>query len=155
MKARIKSTLINLMRKLLNTSNGKLLFFNFLLSLNFYKICPFFRWHDKKPIWASAAQAGMNFSTYLWSRCDVKWHDVKTEKPSFCESIYRKDDSKTMFINMEVAVIHFQTGQADGAIVSTYLKVSPVLPFFYAQKIANRTLANTVKVGTTVLKNAA
>ena len=60
-----------------------------------------------------------------------------------------------MFINMEVAVIHFQTGQADGAIVSTYLKVSPVLPFFYAQKIANRTLANTVKVGTTVLKNAA
>ena len=93
-------------------------FFNLLLSLNFYKICPFFRWHDKKPIWASAAQAGMNFSTYLWSRCDVKWHDVKTEKPSFCESIYRKDDSKTMFINMEVAVIHFQTGQADGAIVS-------------------------------------
>ena len=119
MKARIKSTLIKLMKKLLNTSNGKLLFFfNLLLSLNFYKICPFFRWHDKKPIWASAAQAGMNFSTYLWSRCDVKWHDVKTEKPSFCESIYRKDDSKTMFINMEVAVIHFQTGQADGAIVS-------------------------------------
>ena len=83
--------------------------------LQFFQIS---RWHDKKPIWASAAQAGMNFSTYLWSRCDVKWHDVKTEKPSFCESIYRKDDSKTMFINMEIAIIHFQTGQADGAIVS-------------------------------------
>ena len=59
-----------------------------------------------------------------------------------------------MFINMEVAVIHFQTGQADGAIVSIW-KFHRFYHFFYAQKIANRTLANTVKVGTTVLTNAA
>ena len=92
----------------------------------------------------------MNFSTYLWSRCDVKWHDVKTEKPSFCESIYRKDDSKTMFINMEVAVIHFQTGQADGAIVSkkSFLKVL----LFLMQKLQIIFWAYTVKVGATVFK---
>ena len=60
----------------------------------------------------------MNFSTYLWSRCDVDWQDVKTVKPSFCESMYRKDNSKTMFFNMEVAMIHFQTRVTDAAIVS-------------------------------------
>jgi len=77
-------------------------------------------WQYNEPIWASASKAGLNFSTFLWSRCDVEWFDVKTEKPSFCENIYRKDESKTLFFNMEIAMIHFQMGITDAAIVSFY-----------------------------------
>lgn len=74
-------------------------------------------WQQNEPIWATASKAGLNFSTFLWSRCDVEWYDVKTEKPSFCENMYRKDDSKTLFLNIEMSLIHFQTG-VDAAMVS-------------------------------------
>lgn len=74
-------------------------------------------WQSNEPLWATANKAGLNFSTFLWSRCDVEWFDVKTEKPSFCENIYGKDESKTLFFNMEIAMIHFQTGITDAAIV--------------------------------------
>ena len=51
-------------------------------------------------------------------RCDVEWYDVKTQEPKFCENIYKKDESKTLSINIEMAIIHFQDRLADAAIVS-------------------------------------
>lgn len=83
-------------------------------------------WQNYEPIWATASKAGLNFSTYLWSRCDVEWFDVHTEKPSFCENVYERDESKTLFFNMEIAMIHFQTGITDAAIVyeDSLLRVS-------------------------------
>jgi len=75
-------------------------------------------WNANEPIWASASKAGLNFSTFLWSRCDVEWFDVKTEEPKFCENIYKKDESKTLQINIEMAIIHFQDRLANAAIVS-------------------------------------
>jgi len=74
-------------------------------------------WNANEPIWASASKAGLNFSTFLWSRCDVEWFDVKTEEPKFCENIYKKDESKTLQINIEMAQIHFQEKMANAAIV--------------------------------------
>ena len=77
-------------------------------------------WQYHEPIWATASKAGLNFSTFLWSRCDAEWFDVKTEKPVFCENMYRKDESKTLSLNLESALIHFQNGLAEAAIVSFY-----------------------------------
>ena len=84
-------------------------------------------WQSHEPIWATASKAGLNFSTFLWSRCDVEWFDSKTQRPSFCENTYRKDESKTLFVNMETSMIHFQTGNTHAAIVSL-LSLAKVLP---------------------------
>ena len=43
---------------------------------------------------------------------------MKTEEPKFCENIYKKDESKTLQINIEMAQIHFQEKMANAAIVS-------------------------------------
>ena len=43
---------------------------------------------------------------------------MKTQEPKFCENIYKKDESKTLSINIEMAIIHFQDRLADAAIVS-------------------------------------
>ena len=48
----------------------------------------------------------------------MEWFDVKTEEPKFCENIYKKDESKTLQINIEMALIHFQDRTAEAAIVS-------------------------------------
>ena len=77
-------------------------------------------WHANEPIWATANKAGLNFSTFLWSRCDVEHHDSYTITPTFCENMYRKDWSKTLFHNMETAQIHFQSGHTHAAIVSKF-----------------------------------
>ncbi len=60
----------------------------------------------------------LNISTFLWSRCDVNWYDTNTIRPSFCETVYEKDESKTLQVNIETALIQFQIGDTDGAIVS-------------------------------------
>ena len=39
-------------------------------------------WHNNEPIWATANKNHKNFSTFLWSRCDVAYHDRHTIGPS-------------------------------------------------------------------------
>lgn len=73
-------------------------------------------WSKVEPIWATGHKQGLKFATFLWGRCDVPWHGVQTIKPKFCETVYQKDDSKTLSINLETALIHFQIG-FDAAIV--------------------------------------
>ncbi len=53
-------------------------------------------------------------------RCDVPWQDTKPIIPAYCETVFQKDGSKTLRINMERALIDFQHG-FDASIVS-YLK---------------------------------
>ena len=55
---------------------------------------------------------------YLFHRCDVDWPDVKTQRLiDDCENVYEKDFSKTLAINLELAMIKFQQSY-DAAIVS-------------------------------------
>ena len=75
-------------------------------------------WHNNEPIWATANKNHKNFSTFLWSRCDVAYHDRHTIEPTFCENMYRKDESKTLSLNLEMATIHFQQGNTQAAMVS-------------------------------------
>ena len=74
-------------------------------------------WHGSEPIWATANKNGKNFSTFLWSRCDVDYHDHYTIKPNFCENFYQKDESKSLKINVEMALIHFQSTGSQAALV--------------------------------------
>ncbi len=50
----------------------------------------------------------------------MAWFDTKTITPEYCESVYTKDDSKTLQINLDTALIHFQKGR-DAAIVSAFI----------------------------------
>lgn len=50
-------------------------------------------------------------------RCDISWQDTKPISPAYCETVFQKDGSKTLRINMERALIDFQHG-FDAAIVS-------------------------------------
>ena len=77
-------------------------------------------WHNNEPIWATANKNHKNFSTFLWSRCDVAYHDRHTIEPTFCENLYRKDESKTLSLNLEMATIHFQQGNTQAAMVSIF-----------------------------------
>jgi hypothetical protein len=74
-------------------------------------------WQQAPPIWATATEQGLQISTYLWSRCDISWQDTKPISPAYCETVFQKDGSKTMRINMERALIDFQHG-FDATIVS-------------------------------------
>ena len=74
-------------------------------------------WQQAPPIWATATEQGLKISTYLWSRCDISWQDTKPISPAYCETVFQKDGSKTMRINMERALIDFQHG-FDATIVS-------------------------------------
>lgn len=70
-----------------------------------------------EPIWVTAKTQGVKFSAFLWGRCDVDWPDVKTQRLiDDCENVYEKDFSKTLAINLELAMIKFQQSY-DAAIV--------------------------------------
>jgi len=55
-----------------------------------------------------------------FSRCDVPWQDTKPISPAYCETVFQKDGSKTLRINMERALIDFQHG-FDASIVRILL----------------------------------
>ena len=75
-------------------------------------------WSKEEPIWVTAAKQGLQFVTLLWARCDLTWFAVRSYSlGEDCENVYSKDDSKTLTINMETALIRFQEGK-DAAIVS-------------------------------------
>ena len=80
----------------------------------------FFRWAENKPIWASASQAGLNFSTMSWSRCDIPWNDVETHRPQFCENVYRIDPSKHFPFLTDFALQQYQTKGTAAAIVGLF-----------------------------------
>lgn len=73
-------------------------------------------WHDPEPIWATAQKQGKDFVTFLWSRCDVEWDDVNPITPRVCENVYHKDNSKTLHINLDMALMEFQTGRSAALI---------------------------------------
>jgi len=73
-------------------------------------------WAENKPIWASASQAGLNFSTMSWSRCDIPWNDVETHRPQFCENVYRIDPSKHFPFLTDFALQQYQTKRTAAAI---------------------------------------
>ena len=50
-------------------------------------------------------------------RCDISWYSSHTISPSICESVYEKDNSKTLYILLESSLIHFQE-RKDAAFVS-------------------------------------
>lgn len=55
---------------------------------------------------------------HLFHRCDVDWPDVKTQRLiDDCENVYEKDNSKTLELNLGLAMIKFQQSY-DAAIVS-------------------------------------
>ncbi len=48
----------------------------------------------------------------------MEWFDTKTFRPAMCESVYAKDNSKTFYFLLESALIHFQKGISDAALVN-------------------------------------
>ncbi len=78
-------------------------------------------WNNEKaePVWATAAKHGVKFSAKLWSRCDVPWYDEKMVKldGKYCSNVYAKDHSKTLSLQIGMALIDFQLNDRDASIV--------------------------------------
>ena len=75
-------------------------------------------WAKSEPVWATAEKNGVNFTAFLWSRCDIPWLDIRTIQlgPEKCQSVYERDESKVLPIQIDKALQGFQLSQ-DAAFV--------------------------------------
>ncbi|XP_023340595.1 ectonucleotide pyrophosphatase/phosphodiesterase family member 6 isoform X2 [Eurytemora carolleeae] len=73
-------------------------------------------WQKDEPLWATAKKHDVTFAAYLWGRCDIPYDAEKRLRFDFCENLYQKDGTKTLRINVDKALMNFQS-EFDAAII--------------------------------------